>query len=68
MNTTRHTHRKEKNPLWLKVRSALALRGLTQHQLASELGVHRNTIRAAVCSDLCPKAKARILSHLRLSA
>lgn len=68
MNTTRHAPRKAQNPLWLKVQSRIVESGLTKSQLAETLKLHRNTLRAAICSDLCPHARQKILKHLKLSA
>ena len=43
---------------------------LTQQELATRLGVHRNTIRVWECGDYLPETKAMVLElarHLRLS-
>ncbi len=48
------------------VRKALIDRDSSITKLAKELGSHRNSVRWAIDTELCPHLRARIATHLQI--
>lgn len=54
--------------LYPETRAAVLLRGMTLGTLAKKIGIHHNTIRLAMKYGSCPRARAKIMRELKISA